>query len=232
MARGPSKLEWYERVPRKKEQVNSFNELQYLEVLRKAAARQFPEEELKLSDIAKTLGMPTKKLKQFMRVPSGFTKDMAVTYAETIRVPPKVLNKVGNSLFKESEPASPRTKPPGEQRAKPSTTNWKEITERAEESDKNRKNPHGKGQIDLDKVKKITLVNYMEETMYMVCHLEKDGTLRMSLIPNMADDANLHPYTGDIIKGERVVLIQAVKHSKRSLHLTEAHVPVRKVRSR
>lgn len=242
MARGPSKKFWYDRVPRDKEQLKSFNELQYLEVLRKASARQHPEDSasMKLGGVAKALGVPTRKLKQFMQVPEGFTKEMAEKYAEIIKVPAKVLNRVGRSLFREG--GTPDEKSPcarGKNDAKPEDTpkvngrkpietDFGALKEKAREDERKRNNPYDKGPIDLTQVKKITFVSYLDFTHLAVCHLETDGTLKISFLPDHIEEVNKNPWTQEVILGETVPVIQAVPHGRKQVQLTETHVPTRK----
>lgn len=244
MARGPSKKEWYDRVPRDKEQLKDFNELQYLEVLRTASARQHPaiKDRLTLKGIAGSLGIPLKKLKQFMQAPDGFTMEMARLYAEAIKVPANVLNRIGRSLFKAGdtpEEKSPRTRGKNDANTEdvddtPVTgkrptddTDFEALRKKAKENEKKRNNPFDKGPIDLDLVKRITFVSYLDDTYLAICHLEDDGTLKISLIPSHINDVNTNPWTHEILPGEKVPLIQAVPFGKKEVQVTESHVPIR-----
>jgi hypothetical protein len=214
-------------VPRNKDEIQGFTELQYLEVLRKASARNNPDLDMTLGAIAEAIGVPSRKLKQFMKISKGFTLEMAKKYAEHIKVPAKILNRVGRSLFKE-EIEKPK---PAPKKTQASKTDWEAIKKRASEKERKRRNPYDKGPIDLNGVRKVVLTNYMEETFFMVCHLEEDGTLKMSLIPNGPEEVNENPYTREPIPGERVVMIASVPYGKNKAHVTEAHVPVRKSKS-
>lgn len=216
-------MEWWERIPKsnREKTLAKLNEGQYLGLLRKAAARQYPDADFKQSTLARQLKLQPKTLREIEAGVKPCTEEIAKIYLKAMRLTDKIFKKIGNRTLGVKDPPTPVDPP--------KKTNGRLLKAREERKEKERKEKErltSTTHVDVREIKGVLIKNWTCDNIvfYLV---RKNGDLEIHALP---DNLSFKEKAlGELIGiGVRVPVAQAVSYDGMTkLEVTEKKVPVK-----